>query len=348
VLDNSTPRPVVHSFRNIKWYVLRYTVIATAITAAAGLLDTYYSASYLFGVPWWSVWVGAALLSGLIVGYMVGLRLHREIDLFHLTLLQWNQGRLSERITSSRSSPLYLLAQDLNGYTDSMEERLKALRKAAEEQQVGQQETAETAVQEERRRLARDLHDTVSQQLFALHMSASALPKLLQRDEPEAVNAMVEQLVRMSQAAQKQMRGLIAQLRPMELEGKSLKEALEKWFPDYCNQNGLQGSLDLRLENDGRLSDALERHFFLIIQEAMANVVKHARASRASLSLQDRGDLVMLSLADDGQGFSGQEVGTASYGLHTMRERAQKLGGTLEIASKPGEGTTIQVRIPKL
>jgi two-component system, NarL family, sensor histidine kinase LiaS len=314
----------------------------------AGLIGWYYLVDLYMGIPWWALYAAILFLPGLITGYVAAQKLQRELDTMDYTVLQWTRGRLSERVQTREGEPLHRFARDLNDLADTVEDRLKSLRKAAEEQMISHAEAAEAAVVEERRRLARDLHDTVSQQLFAMHMSAAAMPKLLQREDQQAANTMLQQLIQLSQAAQKQMRGLIAQLRPLELEGRTLKEAIEKWFPDYCIQNGLQGSLDLRLEEKERLSEAIEHQFFLIIQEGMANVVKHASASRAALTLHDRGDLVTLTIADDGQGFSASNVGGGSYGLHTMRERAQKLGGELEIRSKTGEGTQVQVRIPKL
>jgi two-component system, NarL family, sensor histidine kinase LiaS len=346
VLANT--RPITHTSHNLKWFVLRCFVIASFATIAVGVVGWYYLINWSVGITYWSLYILILLLPGLITGYIAAQRLQRELDMLDLTVLQWARGRLSERVHMKPGEPFHRLAGDLNDLADSIEERLKSLRKAAEEPMIGNEEAAEAAVIEERRRLARDLHDTVSQQLFALHMSAAAMPKLLERDDPQTANAMLQQLIQLSQAAQKQMRGLIAQLRPLELEGRTLKEAIEKWFPDYCNQNGLQGSLDLRLEEKERLSEVMEHQFFLIVQEGMANVVKHAAASRVTLTLHDRGDLVTLIVTDNGQGFAPSEVGSGSYGLHTMRERAQKLGGQLEIRTKPGEGTQVHVRIPKL
>jgi NarL family two-component system sensor histidine kinase LiaS len=154
----------------------------------------------------------------------------------------------------------------------------------------------------------------------------------------------MEQLIVMSTAAQKQMRGLIAQLRPMELQGRTLAEALDRWFPDYCRQNGLQGTLDIRLNS--RLTEAKEHQMFLIIQEAMANVVKHAGAKEVSLTLGETENRVSLQIEDDGAGFRSEQVRQGSYGLSTMRERAQKLGGEAEIVSKSGAGTTVKIWFP--
>jgi NarL family two-component system sensor histidine kinase LiaS len=175
-------------------------------------------------------------------------------------------------------------------------------------------------------------------------MSASSLPKLLERDMEHAQKVM-EQLIAMSSTAQRQMRGLIAQLRPMELQGRTLEEAIERWFPDYCRQNGLQGKLEIQVK--GRISDAKEHQLFLIIQEAMANVVKHAEARSVRLFLGETDRQISLSIEDDGSGFKNEQVRSGAYGLSTMNERAQKLGGEAEIVTKPGSGTRVRVWFPK-
>jgi NarL family two-component system sensor histidine kinase LiaS len=226
----------------------------------------------------------------------------------------------------------------------AVEERLKVAQAAGEEQVMREMASNEAAVLEERKRLARDLHDTVSQQLFAIHMSASSLPKLLEVN-PAHASEVMKQLIEVSTLAQKQMRGFIAQLRPMELEGRSLQQALDKWFPDYCRQNRLQGELDWRVQEP--LSEAKEHQLFLIIQEAMANIVKHAQAQRAVLALSETENQILMTLSDDGVGFRPNEVREGSYGLSTMRERAQKLSGDAILFSKPGGGTRIRVTIPK-
>ncbi|MNP10921.1 Sensor histidine kinase LiaS [compost metagenome] len=233
---------------------------------------------------------------------------------------------------------------EFNAMMDAVEKKMKLLQRLGAQEVMEQEKASENAVIEERRRMARDLHDTVSQQLFAIHMSASALPKVLIQNEEQG-KLVLEQLIEMSHMAQKQMRALIAQLRPVELEGKSLAEALEKWFPDYCRQNGLKGMKELEIL--GNMSEAIEHQLFLIIQEAMANIVKHAHAVLVSMSLREGDHQVVLSLSDDGQGFNGGEQKQGSYGLITMRERAEKLGGQVEIISKEGAGTTIRVHIPK-
>lgn len=285
------------------------------------------------------------LLVSATFGYWAAQRIGRRIDTLHLSLKQVVNGNFGVRITEGGHNSFIEVYREFNELAEQMEEKMKWLQMRGEEYVMTESASNEAAVLEERKRLARDLHDTVSQQLFAIHMCASSLPKLQQVDR-ERADSVLEQLVNMSNLAQKQMRNFIAQLRPMELEGRTLYEALDKWFPDYCRQNNLQGELEWRIKE--LLSEAMEHQFFLIAQEAMANVVKHAGANGCTLSLSDNERQVVMILQDDGIGFKPDEVKRGSYGLSTMQERAQKLGGSAEIWSKPGSGTRVKVTIPKM
>lgn len=292
--------------------------------------------------------LGAAsvfLLVSAAFGYWAAQRIGRRIDTLHLSLKQAANGNYGIRITEGGHNSFIEVYREFNELARQMEEKMKWLQMRGEEYVMTESASNEAAVLEERKRLARDLHDTVSQQLFAIHMCASSLPKLQQVDR-ERADSVLEQLVNMSNLAQKQMRNFIAQLRPMELEGRTLYEALDKWFPDYCRQNKLQGELEWRLKE--RLSEAKEHQLFLIAQEAMANIVKHAGAAGCTLTLTDNERQVVMILQDDGIGFKPDEVKRGSYGLSTMQERAQKLGGAAEIWSKPGGGTRVKVTIPKM
>jgi len=288
--------------------------------------------------------IGAILLVSAGFGYWTAQTIQRRIDALHIALKQANNGNWAVRIQSNGARSFEAVHSEFNEMAAAIEERLKVAQAAGEEQVMREMASNEAAVLEERKRLARDLHDTVSQQLFAIHMSASSLPKLLEVN-PERASDVMKQLIDISTLAQKQMRGFIAQLRPMELEGRSLQQALDKWFPDYCRQNRLQGELDWRVQEP--LSEAKEHQLFLIIQEAMANIVKHAHAQRAVLALSETENQILLTLSDDGVGFRPNEVREGSYGLSTMRERAQKLSGDAILFSKPGGGTRLRVTIPK-
>lgn len=332
--------------KNIKWLLPVYFLAASLATLLLALFGWYYISTHdeAPGAELWVEFVLLLLLIGPTVGYFVARQYQRRVDALHLAVKQISIGNMAERLPVGNGDSFDSVYRDFNAMAGSLESRLRLLQQFGEADVMEKLQSNQDAVMEERRRLARDLHDTVSQQLFAIHMSASALPKLLEMN-PEAAKTVVNQLVTMSHHAQRQMRSLIAQLRPLELEEQTLEEALGKWFPDYCNQNGLQGKLEVSLP-DG-LSEAIEHQMFLIIQEGMANVVKHAKAKHVSLTLYDAGHQLVLQIADDGVGFVVDPAKRSSYGLATMKERAERLGGNAEIRSKPGSGTGIHIHIPK-
>ncbi|WP_313638497.1 HAMP domain-containing sensor histidine kinase [Paenibacillus sp.] len=327
---------------NTKWLLTLYFLLSGGVSA--GLMYAGACLGYI-EVEDYRMWlylsIGIVLFT-VIIGYMAGKRIQRRIDHLDLNMLQVAKGNLSVRMPESDDQSFARVYHEFNVMMDTVENKMQLLQRLGEQEVIEKEQAAESAVLEERRRMARDLHDTVSQQLFAIHMSASSLPKVLKVNEAQG-QLVMDQLIAMSQMAQKQMRALIAQLRPVE--GRNLFEALEKWFPDYCRQNGLKGMKELELQ--GELSEAIEHQLFLIIQEAMANIVKHAEARLVSLSLREGSRQVVLSISDDGQGFEHIQQKQGSYGLTTMRERAEKLGGQVEIISRKGAGTTIRVHIPK-
>lgn len=336
---------MVRFLRSGKWELIGMFVLASAVSLVlAGA--AWIGLAKETGQTEVRLWAASVfLLVSAAFGYWAAQRIGRRIDTLHLSLKQAANGNYGVRITENGHNSFIEVYREFNELAEQMEDKMKWLQMKGEEYVMTESASNEAAVLEERKRLARDLHDTVSQQLFAIHMCASSLPKLQQVDR-ERADSVLEQLVQMSNLAQKQMRNFIAQLRPMELEGRTLYEALDKWFPDYCRQNNLQGELEWRLKE--RLSEAKEHQLFLIAQEAMANIVKHARASGCTLTLSENERQVVMILQDDGEGFKADEVIRGSYGLSTMQERAQKLGGSAEIWSKPGGGTRVKVTIPKM
>ncbi|RTE06342.1 HAMP domain-containing sensor histidine kinase [Paenibacillus whitsoniae] len=336
----------MYKFRifNMKWQLLNYFIISGLLTVSSMYIVLEH---YREKLDYWEfrMWLVIILFTVcLIVGYFATRRWQRKVDELHVAMLELSKGNFSARIEMEPIEPFLYLYDAFNNMAAQVEERVHLLQKLGEAEAIRDQELTENAVMEERRRLARDLHDTVSQELFAIHMSASALPKVLERN-PGAAPGMMDQLIQMSHHAQKQMRGLISQLRPIELKDSSLQEALEKWFPEYCRTHELQGQLEVSLPET--ISEAIEHQFFLIIQEGLANVVKHASAKEVRLTIFEGEHQYVLQIQDDGQGFERRDIPSASHGLSTMRERAQKLGGEVTIDSKVGSGTRIRVRIPK-
>ncbi|MCG7409819.1 sensor histidine kinase [Paenibacillus sp. ACRRX] len=330
--------------RSAKWELLFTFIISGCVIISVLWFGLVHGGEWGNGLNWWLYGIITVLIVSAITGYISGVRLQRRLDVLHLSMMQVTKGNWSARIPDDEDASFARLYTDFNAMMQTMEHKLRLLQKLSEQQMIDWERESEAIVQEERKRLARDLHDTVSQQLFALHMSSSSLPKVMEMDMNRA-KVVVEQLIQMSHIAQRQMRGLIAQLRPIELDGRTLEEALERWFPDYCNQNGLKGKIDIQLHEG--LSEVKEHQCFLMIQEAMANVVKHAQARQVTLTMQEADSRIVLVVADDGRGFDMNKTAHGgSYGLSTMRERVDKLGGHMDLVSQPGAGTTIRVYIP--
>ncbi|MFC0213020.1 histidine kinase [Paenibacillus chartarius] len=329
---------------NMKWRLMVYFFTASLLAVACvWVAFQYYRDQLTRGDVQLGVFA-AIVCAGQVVGYIAAKWMQRKIDLLHVAIIELSKGNFTNRIPIEPNDPFQQIFSEYNRMARSLGDRMQLLQKLGGDKALAEYASTEAAVMEERRRLARDLHDTVSQELFAMHMSASSLPKVLERN-PDAAAGLMDQLIRMSHHAQKQMRGLIAQLRPIELHDKSLQEALDMWFPEYCRTNELQGQLDVNV--NGELPEAMEQQLFLIIQESMANIVKHASATQVTLQLQDHGHQYVLLVLDNGKGFAKSDLPSASHGLSTMRERAQKLGGDVEIVSRIGSGTTVRVRIPK-
>jgi signal transduction histidine kinase len=207
------------------------------------------------------------------------------------------------------------------------------------------EQAQQVAVMEERSRLARELHDSVTQSLFSMTLTAQAARILLERD-PRRVEPQLARLQELARGALTEMRSLIFELRPVAVEEEGLVSALRKHIAAVRSREGL--AIDFRVSGERRLVKEQEVALFRIVQEALNNVVKHARAERAVVDLSMGEEAICLLVADDGMGFdprtSVREGKT--MGLVNMRERVEMLDGSLEIDSQPGEGTRIRVKIP--
>jgi signal transduction histidine kinase len=195
-------------------------------------------------------------------------------------------------------------------------------------------------VARERQRLARELHDSVTQTIFSMTLTTQSALLLLERD-PNRVGAQLERLNQLAQSALAEMHTLISELRPEQMVGGGLVAALREHIKSRQFPEGL--SVALEVEGEQVLSLSEEQGLFRIVQEALNNVVKHARASRASL-LVHMVEPYWIEIRDDGQGFNLQQTqGAGRVGLASMRERAVEIGWSLYIQSTPGEGTHIRV-----
>jgi signal transduction histidine kinase len=201
------------------------------------------------------------------------------------------------------------------------------------------------AQEEERRRIARELHDGVGPTLAGANLRLRTARKLLEQDHHPAAEE-VEEIAEQVQASIQDIRRLIYDLRPAVLDELGLVPALREYVVRYQEEQGLEVVLSLP-EGEMRLPAPLETALFRILQEALNNVARHARARRVEVRLTWDEERVTLHVADDGQGFDPRaaQVG-AHVGLWSMRERVKQLGGRFEVESAPGAGTKVEAVIP--
>lgn len=206
------------------------------------------------------------------------------------------------------------------------------------------EQAQDLAALEERQRLARELHNSVSQALYGISLGAHTARTLLDRD-PRRVAEPLNYVLSLSEAALTEMRALIFELRPESLETEGLVSALQKQAAAMYSRYGITVSTALCNEPD--LPIKVKQELYRVAQEALHNTVKHARASAVELRLDCSPELVMLEVADNGMGFDPHSSFPGHMGLQSMRERIRNLGGTLQIKSAPGQGTRIFARLPQ-
>jgi signal transduction histidine kinase len=202
----------------------------------------------------------------------------------------------------------------------------------------------ELSIVEERNRLARELHDSVSQKLFGLVLSAESAATLLDRDGEQA-RAELERLRDLAQEAMEELRSLVFELRPPNLESEGLAAALRKHVDVL--RRVYRREISVEVTGRPRRAPELEREVFRIAQEALQNALRHADAASLEVGLEASDGRLRLTVRDDGVGFDPQASGIRSrrLGLTSMEERAEAIGGTLAIESRVGEGTTVRLEV---
>jgi signal transduction histidine kinase len=222
------------------------------------------------------------------------------------------------------------------------ERRRAALALAASQRREGERAGLE------RQRIARDLHDSVSQSLFSTTLHVRTAQRALSREGLDAAGPVGEELREIGQltrGALAEMRALIFELRPGALAEEGLVAALTK----QASALGAREGLVIQVDGPGArlpLELGVEEQLYRLGQEALANVVKHARASNATVRIAVTADTVLVEVADDGGGFDPAAVGREHFGLRSMRGRVADLGGRLEVTSAPGRGTVLRVEVP--
>jgi signal transduction histidine kinase len=205
------------------------------------------------------------------------------------------------------------------------------------------QKAEEMAVLQERQRLARDLHDSVSQSLYSLALFSRAGQEAAADGDPERLRHSLTQLERNTLYALREMRLLLYELRPADLAQKGLIQAVELRLNTVERRVGLQ--LEVHLDEFPDISPECEVELYHIIVEAMNNIVKHAAATCLTLNMIRADRELQLRIADNGHGFDLSQT-TGGLGLRNIRERVTRLNGQISIFSQPGQGTRLEAIIP--
>ena len=272
--------------------------------------------------------VPAALL-GALFGFFTAWGLTRRIGRLVRAARSWSRGDFSAKTKDRSKDELGQLSRELNSMAADLENLLQA--------------RGELATLEARNRFARDLHDSVKQQVFATSLQIAAARALIEKDTNSAEShlSQADELVRQ---AQKELNVLIQEMRPAALEGKGLATALKEYVARWSE--GAEIPADFRISGEREAPLETEQALFRIAQEALANVARHSKATHAEVDLIYTKSTVTLRVADDGRGFDPSRNPGGGFGLQSMRERLVKLGGHVNVESAPGKGTRVECFCP--
>jgi PAS domain S-box-containing protein len=254
------------------------------------------------------------------------------------------QKRAAERFAEQEAEYLLTLQQKVMERTQELEEANQRLQKEIKQRARIEKELAERAADEavaaDRTRLARDLHDAVTQTLFSASLIAEVLPDLWEMNPEEAKNS-TEELRQLTRGALAEMRTLLLELRPATLTQTRLNDLIRQLCEAFIGRSRLP--IKLNIEGDCKLPPEVQVAYYRIAQECLNNVFKYARATKVNVDLCTSPSCVRFEVRDNGIGFDTSTTKPTSLGMRIMRERAEAIGADFHIASKLGAGTCVEV-----
>ena len=295
------------------------TTVRITLLAMAGL--------YLM-VIFISVWLSYRYLNRPLRQLLQGVRAVTAGDLY-VTVPVISQDELGE------------LAESFNQMTGELNSRTQQLSKTSNELEIKETQLKVVAL-EERQRLARELHDSVSQALYGIALGARTARTQLERDPAKAAEPL-DYVLSLAEAGLAEMRALIFELRPESLQNEGLVGALTKQTDAVRTRHKLDVVTSFCPEPD--ISLDTKETLYRITQEAIYNVIRHASASRIELSLKVESGILILEVKDNGKGFDPQGFFPGHLGLQSMRERVANINGTFQIKSQPNLGTVVRVEL---
>jgi NarL family two-component system sensor histidine kinase LiaS len=280
---------------------------------------------------------------GIILGAVSGLYWRKQFRTIERSLHQLEVGKHVELREKPSITEMQAIAERIGKIGRQITEQAKLSQRMATEKVEDQEARIQEIIEQERNRLARELHDSVSQQLFAASMMMSAINATKQQAEETYETKQLKMVEAMIHQSQLEMRALLLHLRPIALKNKSLQEGIEELLGELSQK--VEMEIKWKVETFP-LDKGVEDHLFRILQESVSNTLRHAKASTLEVLLIKRDNLVILRIVDDGIGFELNETKAGSYGMQNMRERALEIGGTLKVISVKNNGTRLEVKVP--
>ena len=271
--------------------------------------------------------VGTAIM-GAIFGAFFSKGMTKRFRSISETTDLWSAGDFSRYIDDNSGDEI----SQFGGHLNDMAKQLQSLLRRRQEM----------AVSEERNRLARDLHDSAKQQALAASLELGTAITLYER-EPQEAKKHLEAADTLVDAVRKELTNLVHELRPQALVGEDFSDILREYATEWAQRSGIE--LSFAIEGESNLPLEIRESLFRIAQEALANVARHSYANSVALSLEQGINSVTMVVKDNGRGFD-PNVSHTGVGLASMRERAERLGGSLSVESTPGQGTKIVVNLP--
>lgn len=252
------------------------------------------------------------------------------------------QKRAAEHLAEQKASDFRTLQQRVDERTHELAEANQRLKREIEQRQKVEEELAKKAAEEavtaDRTRLARDLHDAVTQTLFSASLTAEVLPDLWEIDIEEAKKS-TEELRQLTRGALAEMRTLLLELRPATLTQTSLSDLIKQLCEAFIGRSRLP--IDMNIEGNWPIPPEVQVAFYRIAQESLNNAFKYARATLVKVKLSISPSHVHFETCDNGIGFDTTMIKPMTLGMRIMRERAEAIGADLQITSKPGSGTCV-------
>ncbi|WP_246939216.1 sensor histidine kinase [Bacillus pinisoli] len=316
-------------------------LLLTFLTFPPDQINEIWSA-HVYGFSYWMLVSILTISIGFISGITYALFWREKLNRIHLQLEELVRGKKVVVSNNKSLKEMIEIEQQIIRLERKLMRQAEVSQRLVTERANEREQSLQEVVIQERNRLARELHDSVSQQLFGASMLMSAINETSSNTESKLKKQLllVENMIHQSQL---EMRALLLHLRPVALKGKSLKVGIEELLKELTHKVPM--TINWKVESF-ELDKGVEDHLFRILQESVSNSLRHASANSLQVILIKRDEQVILRVEDDGAGFKVDDVKSSSYGLQNMQERALEIGGTLKIVSVENQGTRLEVKVP--